>query len=202
MKRFDRIELLDQLEQRSENHISTALRSFQNATPLALLRQADNGGWSIAQCLWHLNSYGDYYLPLIVEALNASADAPAATSFGSTRLGDYFANMMEPGPDKKKIKAFKKHSPGSIPDPYEVTAEFIRQQEVLLACLNKARTKDLNRIKIPVSIMPLLKLRLGDVFRFIVAHNERHLLQAERNLTFTGEINPRIHATAELQKSP
>lgn len=201
MKSFDRTELLDQLELRSEKHISTAIRCFQNSTPLTLLSQPEGGGWSIAQCLWHLNSYGDYYLPLISEALESAADAAEADLFKSTKLGDYFANLMEPGPQKKKIKAFKKHTPGTILDPYEVTAEFIRQQEVLLACITLARKKDLNKIKIPVSIMPILKLRLGDVFRFLIAHNERHLQQAKRNLTFMEEINVRSDAPTELQQS-
>jgi hypothetical protein len=41
---------------------------------------------------------------------------------------------------------------------------------------------DLQKIKIPFSFTKLLKLRLGDNLRFIVAHNERHLMQAQKIL--------------------
>ena len=67
-------------------------------------------------------------------------------------------------------------------DAAAVVAEFIQQQEVLLACLAQSRQADLNAIKIPLSISRWIKLRLGDVLQFLIAHNERHLLQAKRNL--------------------
>jgi hypothetical protein len=80
------------------------------------------------------------------------------------------------------MKAFKDHVPPANLDAYAEVAEFIRQQEQLLIYLKKSRKNDLNRIKISVSIAKWLKLKLGDVFRFIIAHNERHILQARRNL--------------------
>ena len=52
----------------------------------------------------------------------------------------------------------------------------------MLTYLKRAHQTDLNKIKIPVSILKWIKLNLGDVLQFLVAHNERHLLQAKRNL--------------------
>jgi hypothetical protein len=45
-----------------------------------------------------------------------------------------------------------------------------------------AKNTDLNKIKIPISLTNLIKLKLGDVFQFIITHNERHLAQALGNL--------------------
>ena len=49
-------ELLDIIEKQVENHINDSVRIFQNLPTEALLKPAAKGGWSIAQCLWHLNS--------------------------------------------------------------------------------------------------------------------------------------------------
>jgi hypothetical protein len=90
--------------------------------------------------------------------------------------------MMEPGTGKRKMKAFKNHIPSPHLDAYAVAATFIQQQETLLQYLKQAGKADLNRIRIPVSIAKFIKLNLGDVFQFLIAHNERHIRQAKRNL--------------------
>ena len=41
---------------------------------------------------------------------------------------------------------------------------------------------DLGKIKIPISIAPFVKIKLGDTLRFIVYHNERHIVQAQNIL--------------------
>jgi len=108
---------------------------------------------------------------------------PANPYFKSTWLGSYFTRIMQPGPQIKKFKAFKNHVPAVELDARNVVAEFIQQQEQLLSYLKLARQTDMNRVRIPISIMSWIKLKLGDVFQFIIAHDERHLQQAKRNLT-------------------
>jgi uncharacterized damage-inducible protein DinB len=172
-------QLLQTLEDQVEAHITDAVKIFQNLSPEELLKPAANGGWSIAQCLWHLNSYGDYYLPKIKSGL--AKNYLANPDFKSTWLGSYFTRIMKPGAQMKKFKAFKNHIPPAELDAHQVVAEFIQQQEQLLTYLKQARQTDMNRIRIPISILSWMKLKLGDVFQFIIAHDERHLLQAKRN---------------------
>ena len=170
--------MLSSLEDQVERHLSLAVEKYQNLAVGELSRHPANGGWSIAECLWHLNSYGNHYLPEIQKGLDKSTTA--ATSFDSTWLGAYFTRMMKPGPKMTKMKAFKDHRPPVELEPHVVVAAFIQQQELLLKLLRRARMADMNRIRIGISIMPWLKLRLGDVFQFLVAHQERHVVQAER----------------------
>lgn len=173
--------LLAALEQRTESHLSEAINSFQNLNEKKLLQPAVNGGWSIAQCLEHLNRYGNYYLPVIQKGLEQ--EFPADDKFKSTWLGNYFIKMMDPDSGAKKIKTFKEYSPTPTLNAYAVVAEFIHQQETLLKYLRAARNKDLNKIKIAISLTKWIKLKLGDTFQFLIAHNERHMRQAKRNLT-------------------
>jgi uncharacterized damage-inducible protein DinB len=181
METKNKINHLDKLEEKVESHIVIAIEVFQNLPKEKLLQPATDGGWSIAQCLDHLNGYGHYYLPQIQKGIE-DYNGPAKSQFKSSFLGSYFTKMMDPDTGKRKAKAFKNHVPKADLEAKEVVAEFIRQQEVLLEALHKANQVDLNKINIPISIFKWIKLNLGDTFAFLIAHNERHVRQAKRNL--------------------
>lgn len=175
---FKKKQLLDTLCDRAEAHLHIVNVRFKNQPEQALLCLSKTGGWSIAQCLDHLNSYGDYYLPKLRAKLKIGTEGEDV-DFKSGWLGNYFSNMMEPS--VKKYKAFKGHLPVTELDTGAVIARFVSQQQELLDLLRIARTSGLNN-RIPISISPFIRLKAGDVFRFIVAHNERHIQQALRNL--------------------
>jgi len=172
------LELIETLEQQVEKHLEQAIRVFQNLDEAALAKPSETGGWSIAQCLWHLNSYGDFYLPQIEKSL--AKEKPEAV-FKSGFFGAYFTRMMQPSANGKRYKAFKTHIPPQIPNGHATVAGFIHQQEQLLKYLKKARHADLN-VKLPISISTMVKLKLGDVLQFVIAHDERHIQQAMRNV--------------------
>jgi len=182
MKPVNKEQFLSTLENKVENHLQEAIRVFQNINEETLLRPAANGGWSITQCLDHLNSYGQYYLPYIQKGLNKNINSINPDTFQSSWLGNYFTRLMDPATGKKKQKAAKIHLPTPNLNAHAVVAEFIQQQETLLAYIKQLRQVDLNKIKIPVSILKWIKLNLGDVLQFLIAHNERHLQQAKKNL--------------------
>lgn len=179
MESINKNTLLEQLEEKTEAQVKEVIARFQNLNEDLLLRPSATGGWSIAQCLDHLNSYGHYYLPRIAKGMELYQGS-ANETFKSTWLGAYFIRIMDPQTSKSKYKAFKDHQPSQALDAHAVVAEFIRQQETFLLLLRQAKKTDLNKIRIPISILKWLRLKLGDVFQFIVAHNERHLQQAKR----------------------
>jgi len=182
METISKKDLLQKLEDVVEQHIADAVALFQNRDDAFLNRPSAAGGWSIAQCLDHLNSYGHYYLPRMRDKLR-TAPQTEKEDFTSTWMGAYFTRMMDPETGKRKFKAFKGHIPPSQLDGAAVVREFIRQQEDLLYLLREGLHKDLDAIRIPISILPLIRMKIGDVLRFIIAHNERHMQQAKRNLT-------------------
>ena len=181
MKTVDSSLLLRELELRVESCIQLATSVLQNLDVNTQTKPSVTGGWSITQCLDHLNNYGYFYLPLIKVGLDKKKFLATKKEFKSTWLGNYFIHMMQTQPSKK-YSAMKQHLPAAHLDSALVIGEFIHQQELLLVYLNQAKAVDLNKIKISTSISKFLKLKLGDVFQFIIAHNERHLNQAKRNL--------------------
>lgn len=170
--------MLDRLTALTELHIVRAVADFQNIPDERLVQPAPDGGWSIAQCLDHLNGYGFHYLPLLGAALQRAGEGSGI--YRATWLGEYFTKALDPDTGKKKIKAFKKHVPQRHLDAPAVVGEFIRQQELLLQLLRTARRKDLNKTRIPISLTRWVTMNIGDTLRFLIAHNERHIRQALR----------------------
>lgn len=94
---------------------------------------------------------------------------------------------MLPGDDdqvKNKMKAAKSHSPVGVLNSREVLEYFIHSEKELSKLLQAARTTNLARIKVPISISKLVRLTLGDTFRFVIAHQLRHFVQIREALKF------------------
>jgi len=177
--------LLDDLYAQTEININKAISTWQFLSNAQMNAQPAPGAWSAAQCLAHLNSYGRYYLPAIEKAMATAANTEPSVYFTGSWLGNYFYNSMLPqsnGRPKKKMHSPKNHQPGLELNAAKVIQEFISQLELLGRLLTEAQKIDLNRAKVPISIAPFIKLKLGDTFLFLTAHINRHILQAERAL--------------------
>jgi len=178
-------QLLDELYAQTETTINKAITEWQQVSNTRFITQPDTGKWSAAQCLEHLNSYGRYYLPAIEKAIENSAATNPSVHFKSSWLGNYFYKLMLPennGKPSRKMKSPKNHQPGMQLNAALVLNEFISQQEKIGQLIIKARLIDINKARVPISIAPLIKLKLGDVLLFVIAHIQRHMLQAERAL--------------------
>jgi hypothetical protein len=96
-------------------------------------------------------------------------------------FGNYFTNMMKPKnvyEVKNKMKAQKGYAPPLGLNVDVVVKEFIQHQQKLLQLLEISKKRNLSDIRIPISISKLIKLKLGDTFRFLIAHEQRHMIQA------------------------
>jgi hypothetical protein len=179
---MEKLTLLNQLENQVEGHLLNSIQNYQNLTDGVLLKPSLSGGWSVAQCLEHLNSYGNYYLPLFEKAVAESQDNDDNEIIKSSWLGKLAIDSMNPDKGKRKFKAMKGHIPTSDLNADVVVAEFINQQERLLKVLEISKSKSIQKIKIPISIAQFLKLHFADALQFLIIHNERHIQQANKNL--------------------
>lgn len=146
--------------------------------------------WSVLECLEHLNLYGRFYLPEIEQRMTTFPLRRGAEGedvkhcfdpvFKSGWLGNYFANSMLPKQKLNKMKTFKNMNPLNSKLDKKVIDEFISQQEQMLHLLEESRKISLNKTRTAISISKLIKLKLGDTFRFVIYHNQRHMVQAQR----------------------
>jgi hypothetical protein len=189
MSIYKRDELLNELLNQTENILKKAIAEWQLVPHSRFARKPSAESWSANECIQHLNSYGRYYLPAIERALEQLSATSTVEQFSPGWLGDYFTRLMLPGQVSKllkKMKSPKDHAPKTIMESHLVISEFIDQQEKLLQLLTKAKKADLNRRNVGISIAPFIKLKMGDVFMFLIAHLGRHTQQAERALAMAG----------------
>lgn len=137
--------------------------------------------WSVLECLEHLNLYGDFYLAEIEKVLD-NAKSHSETEFKSGILGKYFAESMLPKAKLNKMKTFKDKNPLNSFLDNKTIARFMNQQIKMLDLLNRAKSVNLNTEKTAITLTKLIKLKLGDTFRFVINHNIRHIKQIENNL--------------------
>ncbi|MGB8192500.1 MAG: DinB family protein [Chitinophagaceae bacterium] len=191
MKRIDSHQLLEKLQSDTREIILAATYLLQY-DPAVLTQSPAPGKWSVAQVIEHLNSYGRYYLPAIQSAIEKNAHAHASF-FKPGWLGDYFTRSMLPGKNGQvanKMQSPKDHRPSAAIDSKPAIDEFLLQQQQLLDLLEKARQTSLSKIRIPISLSWFIKLKLGDTFRFLIAHHQRHFLQIKNTLQQVKEGGP------------
>ena len=173
--------LIQNLVLRTEQNIISA-QKFKSLGIEKLNHKSNPEEWSILECLEHLNLYGDYYLPEIEKTMLEQKKQHSSPMFKSGLLGNYFANLMLPKENGqiKKMKSPEDKNPVHSQLGYTTIERFLKQQELLKKLLEQSKTKDLTKLKTPISISKWIKLRLGDTFRFVIYHNQRHIAQAER----------------------
>lgn len=182
MKKYNSQALLEQL-QTDVRQLVLIANKLKSEDPGILHEQPAPGKWNVIQVLEHLNSYGRYYLPAIEKSLQANR--PATEIFKPGLIGDYFTRMLAPSDKatvKYKMKAPKDHRPSPHLDHQPVIQTFLEQQQTLLELLEKAKTKNIGRIRTPISISRFIKLKLGDTFRFLIAHEQRHFIQIRNTM--------------------
>ncbi len=186
-------DFLEQHREKTEQILQKAIGEWQMLPPEQLSTSPDPGRWSAAQCMEHLNIYGHHYLPAIEKAIETGRKRGTrpANRMNSGFLGGWFTGMMRPQPDgslKSAMQSPKNAVPSEQPEPRAVLAEFIDQQEKMLALLDAATTINLNTLYVPTSLSAFIRMRLGDTLAFVIAHNERHVLQAGKALTTARKI--------------
>lgn len=150
--------------------------------PQSFHARPDEGAWSVAECLDHLNETARLYLPELAEAIEDARKEGLLARPGAARrtlLGRIIVWTQEP-PVRIKMKTFAGIEPRGDTDPQEVAEAFEALHEELIVRINEAADLDWKRVKMRSLLDTRLKLSLGDWFYFLAAHARRHLWQAER----------------------
>ncbi len=173
-------QLLEDLKNRTLRNIEKA-KEYQELSEEQLNWKENTEKWSVLECLEHLNLYGDFYLPEIKNKMAASTVSADAT-FKSGWLGNYFAMSMLPKEKLNVMKTFKDKNPVGSDLDKSIIERFLSQQYTMLELLDKASSINLNKVKTGISISNWIKLKLGDTFRVVIYHNDRHIVQADKVL--------------------
>ncbi len=182
---IDSKDLIQDLISRTTQNIQKTKQLSEYNEALLNWRPAEDK-WSVLECIEHLNLYGDYYLPEIKKRMQASKRGSVEV-FKSGFLGNYFAKSMLPKEKLNTMKTFKNMNPIHSVLTKSNLERFLEQQQHTLELLNIAACKNLNKVKVPVSISKWIKLNLGDTFRVLIYHNDRHMVQAFKTIALKKE---------------
>ena len=183
MTTFNKKNMLSGLHDRVEV-IRNNMQPFLRLPDEYLVRRPSPVKWSVAEIFEHLNIMHGTFLHSIGKCMS-NAPINGREVFTSGWIGNWIYNKMMPRPDGSvfKLKTPRKFNAAVTPlDPRRVLDTFMKQLDEFDHVLELCHYIDLQKIKLPFAFPRGLRLRLGDGLRFIVAHSERHLLQARNTL--------------------
>ncbi|WP_276499606.1 DinB family protein [Pontibacter litorisediminis] len=170
---------LEQLSQTTRSLSQTVAQGFDSLSLVDLNYKPASDSWSMLECLEHLNRYSRYYNPALAKAIAQNAVGNNMPSITYSWLGRKSLEMVRPQ-NLKKHKTVKHMNPNNSQLTRATMQEFLQHQQELLHLLDDAKKADIGKRAVPVEFFKLLKLRIGEALEFVVAHQERHVLQALR----------------------
>lgn len=184
-------ELFDIVTGLTQENIEKINKAVKKLSPNQLNWIPNPGVWSVAQVLAHLNEYGNYYHPTITKKLEVTRFTSTKEAFISSPLGRSAWKSMQLGKAnnvRRKFNAPKEYNPLIHPSIMKGNEfeTFIAQQNDFLSIIEKAKNVNIRRVKVPISISKIIRLRLGDALLFITYHNQRHVQQI---LNLTTSVN-------------
>ena len=166
-------------------------------TPDQLTRRPHPGKWSIAECIVHLNSTAAIVQSLMGKAIargkrdNTLGKGP----FDIGVKGRFLVWLAEP-PPKIRIPAPRNvRPPARIDDPLKLLPAFLKAQDEWERLMRESEGLDQAKIKVGPLASPF-RTRLSAAMPWMMAHQRRHLWQAENVKRQIVSAAPRVSAQA------
>jgi DinB superfamily len=140
--------------------------------------------WSVAQVLHHLCRQEKPYPALLAAGIAKAPLRPGDQPFSYSWVGKKITAMLAPG--ARRIPAPPILQPTHTTYDRSIIASFEALQAQYLSLITQATDRDLMRGKVRWAVFPLVTFRLGEAFRVLLVHKQRHLAQIHRVLTAPG----------------
>jgi len=166
----------------SIDHLSNAATELAGGLTMTQLTWQPAGGerWSILECFDHLAISTEIYLNSMEPAIGNARPGPNAANFRTAGfLSAKFARDLEP-PVRRKFPAPRAIAPRPTLNPEGILPGFLKAMDRVRAVVGSAADKDLNSVRFPNPLVPLLRFTVATGFLILAAHGRRHLWQAEQ----------------------
>lgn len=175
--------LLEEVAGITERNLDLIKKKFSGYSEQQLNWKPNSNTWSCLEIFAHLNAYSNFYHPAFRKKISITRFRNPSTVFTSSPLGRSAWQTMKLGKEKNVKRRFnspKDYNPSVHPELVKETTltDFVNQQKELLNILEASVAVNLRKVKVPISISKLVRLRLGDALLFAAYHNERHMQQA------------------------
>lgn len=151
-------------------------------------RSMKKGQWNVAQCVEHLVTIGEPLLPRLKDAVHvARIDGKIAQGpYNPGILSKFMAWMMEP-PYRIKAKTQDVFVPTSTFDKSMTLKRYEEWHRNFTQFLKNCDGIAIDTIRVPSVANDSVKLPVSGWIPFLLAHERRHLWQAERIAEFLGK---------------
>ena len=143
-----------------------------------LMYRPDPGKWSIAECLVHLNITAETVQKFMARGIEQGKQEKkfGEGPFSIGPKGRLMVWIAEP-PPKFRIRAPKNvRPPAAMGDPSQILPVFMKAQDEWERLMREQEGLDLAKIKVGQGAF---RVRLAAALPWMMAHQRRHLLQAE-----------------------
>jgi hypothetical protein len=173
--------VLADVEAELDDATKRAWQLVRTTDPRLFTVRPNSASWSAAECLSHLSISTEMFLPVLRKAI----DDAKAKGLKSERkpsmdvLGRLLKWFLEP-PIRRRVTTTAPFVPRSVRAKAEAFGEFSSLQSKLVDLVQEASGLDLKKMKIVSPFDKRVKYNLYSAFRILVAHQRRHLWQAEQ----------------------
>jgi uncharacterized damage-inducible protein DinB len=175
---------LEEREKETHEILDIVKSEFSTLSSDQLNTKPASDKWSISECLAHLNLTLKIYIPQMQKVVNEKENyGLQKENFSYSAIGKLAVKAMQPKADKSigfKMKTFKRLNPKrSEIDAQAAIANFLDFQRITIEVIHGLKNTSLTKPKIVTTAGPILKMGIGDALHFMVAHNQRHIVQAQ-----------------------
>jgi len=167
---------LAEMTQQFESCSAAAEQLMKSHAEADLVKRPRNQGWSIAECIQHLTSTTQLYLPILDSSLQG-----APTGSGAYKMdwkGRMLKWVLEP-PYRTKAKTLPNLEP-KIADVRRIVPDFLASQQQLFEAMGQWKGRALDKVFITSPFNKKLRYNIFSLFNIVAAHQRRHLWQAQR----------------------
>jgi hypothetical protein len=175
--------VFDEVAHITERNLQLIRQRFESMSENQLNWKPSPQVWSLSEIFAHLNEYARFYHEALLKRIENTRFREPKESFTSSPLGRSAWQSMKLGNArnvKRRFRSPKAYDPLITPSIVSGgDVQTLKQkQEEFLTILEKALAVNIRKVKVPISVSKLVRLRLGDALLFVAYHNERHFQQA------------------------
>jgi hypothetical protein len=176
-------ELIHELKTITNENIDNLKSRFCNLNEEQKRWKSIENSWNVLEIFAHLNHYAKYYHTTFKNKITKTRFTKPSEIFISSPLGRSAWKSMKLGNAnniKRRFKAPKSYNPMFDSNlikgnDIEIFHDYLIELHTII---DSAQKVNLRKVKIPISISTIIRLKLGDALLFVVYHNQRHIQQA------------------------
>jgi hypothetical protein len=176
-------ELIHELKTITNENIDNLKSRFCNLNEEQKRWKSIENSWNVLEIFAHLNHYAKYYHTTFKNKITKTRFTKPSEIFISSPLGRSAWKSMKLGNAnniKRRFKAPKSYNPMFDSNlikgnDIEIFHDYLNELQTII---DSAQKVNLRKVKIPISISTIIRLKLGDALLFVVYHNQRHIQQA------------------------